>query len=153
MHTSTKPVVGTGKFQWNAGGWFGSSFGSSAWMLVVTYYLVANSQSTVAMVPAIGFLVIMIAALLLWSRRDRIYPYAAMMTILGLMAFVIPFVWMVVQNYGSLQSRAAMNWPNSQWSTVFVFVLVPAMMVWFQYVERLAVSQNCTLRQDSNTVA
>ena len=122
-------------------------------MLVVTYYLVANSQSTVAMVPAIGFMVIMIATLLLWSRRDRIYPYAAMMKILGLTAFVIPFVWGVVQKYGSLQSRAAMNWPISQWPTVFIFVLVPAMMLWFLCLERLAVSQNRTLRQDSNTVA
>lgn len=137
MESNPIPLIGPGKFQWNAGGWFGSSIGSSAWMLVTSCFLVAHNQPWIATVAAGGFLVVLLASFVLWIRRDRIHPFPALIAILGLMAFMIPYVWLFVQTYASAESKDAMKWPVSGWSTVFVFLLVPAIILWFWYLECL----------------
>jgi hypothetical protein len=153
MNSNQNSISGPGKFQWNAGGWFGSSLGGSAWMLVTSCFLFAHNQPLVAMIPIVGFIVILFASIVLWSRRDRVFPFSALMAILGLMAFTIPFVWIIIQKYGSFQSKNAMNWPDSTWSTVFVLTLVPAIMMWFVYLERSMAAQNRGLTPNSKTVA
>ena len=153
MKSNPIPVTGPGKFQWNAGGWFGASLGSSAWMLVTSCSLVAHNQPFAATISASGFLAILVASLVLWMRRDRVYPFHALMAILGLMAFTLPMVWLFVQTYASAESKKAMNWPVSQLPTVFVILLVPAIMLWFIYLERLAKTHRQTIRQKSETVA
>ena len=104
------PVNGPGKFQWNAGGWFGASLGSSAWMLVTSCFLVAHNQPLVATIAASGFLAIFFASLVLWRRRDRVHPFHALMAIPGLMAFTLPIVWLFVPTYASAESKNAINW-------------------------------------------
>lgn len=153
MNSNTTSLTGPGKFQWNAGGWFGSSLGSSAWMLVTSYFLVVHNQTFVAAIAVSGFLAILFASLVLWKRRDRVYPFHALLAILGLMAFTIPIVWLLVQTYASAECKMAMNWPVSGLSTVFVVLLVPATMIWFIYLESLAKRHNQTTRQKSETVA
>ncbi len=48
-------VLGRGRFQWNAGGWFGGALGGSAWMFLAAVMLTANDQVLVATVPAAAF--------------------------------------------------------------------------------------------------
>ena len=148
MKSNPIPVTGPGKFQWNAGGWFGSTLGSSAWMLVTSCFLIAHNQPWIATIAASGFLANLIASLVLWNHRDRVLPFSALMAILGFMAFTLPLVWLFVQTYASAESRNAMNWPASQWSTVFVLILVPAIMIWFTYLERLERLQHQSPRQN-----
>jgi hypothetical protein len=148
MKSNPNPVTGPGKFQWNAGGWFGSTLGSSAWMLVTSCFLIAHNQPWIATIAASGFLANLIASLVLWNHRDRVLPFSALMAILGFMAFTLPLVWLFVQTYASAESKNAMNWPVSQWSTVFVFILVPAIMIWFTYLERLARLHHRSPRQN-----
>ncbi len=138
MNTSRKPLDGPGRLQWNAGGWFGSSLGSSAWMIVASCFLLFHGQLALAMVPAIGFSIVVIASMLLWSRCDRIRPFTAMMALLGLLAIVVPFVLFFVQWFGSPSARAAMNWPESPWPTILVIAIVPALMIWLVVLEQLA---------------
>jgi hypothetical protein len=138
LKSNPVPIIGPGKFQWNAGGWFGSTLGCSAWMLVTSSFLIAQNQPWVAAISASGFLATLVASLVLWIHRDRVSPFPALMAILGFMAFTLPLVWLFVQTYASAESENAMNWPVSRWPTVFVFLLVPAIMVWFTYLERLA---------------
>ena len=140
MKSNSVSIIGPGKFQWNGGGWFGSTLGSSAWMLVTCCFLIAHNQPWVASIVAVGFLTNLIASIALWVYRDRIYPFSALMSILGLMAFTIPLMWTLVQHYASDEFKNAMNWPVSQWSTIFVSVLIPAIMIWFAYLERSAKS-------------
>jgi hypothetical protein len=153
MAASRIPLVDPGRFQWNAGGWFGSSLGSSAWMIVTSCLLLLNSQPMLATVPAIAFAIVATASLLLWSRRDRIYPFSAMMALLGLLAIALPLVWIVVQSYGSPSALAAMNWSESRWPTILVVAIVPALMIWFLLLERLGANKDDTTKRDSNVVA
>ena len=67
---------GSGRFQWNAGGWFGSQVGSTFWLLLLAIVLVPGFPG-VAVIVFVCFVVPNIIGLVLWSRRNRIEPYAA----------------------------------------------------------------------------
>jgi peptidoglycan/LPS O-acetylase OafA/YrhL len=136
MTTSAKSLVGKGRFQWNAGSWFGSSLGCSAWMIVAACFLVFHNQQTLALVPATAFVIFLFASLLLWARRDRIRPFPALMMLLGLLAIATPFVLIAVPTYGPRDVLAAMKWPSSKWPTVLGCALSPGIMVWFLFLER-----------------
>ena len=153
MTMSSRPLVGPGRFQWNTGGWFGSSLGSSAWMIVISCFLVFYDQRTLALVPAVGFAIVLFASLLLWARRDRIYPFPAMMGLLGLLAIAIPLVWITVSLSGSPEALAKMNWPSSIWPTVLVCAIAPALMIWFLVLERSVITKPDTTKPDSKIVA
>ena len=153
MTTSSKSLVGPGRFQWNAGGWFGSSLGGSAWMIVTSCFLVFHNQPTLALVPAGGFAIVLFASLLLWTRRDRFYPFPALMALLGLLAIAIPFVSIVVASYGSPAALVAMNWPVSTWPTVLVCAIAPGLMIWFLFLERSVTAKPDTKKPDSKIVA
>lgn len=136
MTTLSKSLIGKGRIQWNAGGWFGSSLGGSAWMIVAACFLVSHNQQTLALVPAAAFVIILLASLLLWVRRDRIRPFPALMMLLGLLAIVTPLVLIAVPIYASRDVLTEMNGPASKWPTVVGCVLSPGIMIWFFFLER-----------------
>lgn len=152
MNASKMPLVGPGHFQWNAGAWFGSSLGSSAWMLVTACFLLINGQMILASIPTTGFALVLIGSALLWSRRHSIYPFSALMTLLGLLAIVFPFVWCVVHSLGSPSVLSAMNWPESRWITILVFAIVPAGMIWFYVLEKSRAMGDAKIKPDSDVV-
>jgi hypothetical protein len=133
---SGKACVGTGYFQWNAGGWFGSSFGSVAWMLMASGILCINGQLLLALFPALTFTVVLLTSYGLWQRRDRIRPFTAMMILFGVLSVAIPLVWSILSTFASPQSRTAMNWHQSTAETVLVFSFAPMLLVWFCVLER-----------------
>lgn len=153
MNASKLPLVGPGRFQWNAGAWFGSSLGSSAWMLVTSCFLLVNGQTILASIPTTGFALVLIGSAILWSRRHSIYPFSALMTLLGLLAIAFPVVWCVVQSYGSQSALAAMNWPESRWITILVFTIVPTGMIWSIVLEKSRSTDETKTKPDSNAVA
>lgn len=135
MSASSPVLVGPRRFQWNAGGWFGPSIGSSAWMVVTAYFLASQQQPALALLPASGFVILQIAAVMLWLLRGRIYPFTALMTLLGIFAIVLPAVWISVSLTASPAALAAMNWPRSFWVTALVCGMVPFLMLWFLVLE------------------
>lgn len=153
MNASKLPLVGPGRFQWNAGAWFGSSLGSSAWMLVTACFLLINGQAILASITATGYVLILSVSVLLWARRQSIHPFSALMTLLGLLAIAFPAVWFVVQSCGSQSVLAAMNWPQSRWTTILVLAIVPVHMVWFLILERLGTLRKTDAKHNSNAVA
>ena len=136
MTTTSKSLVGPGRFQWNAGGWFGSSLGGSAWMIATACFLVFHDQPTLSLIPAVCFAIVLFVSLLLWAHRDRIYPFPALMALLGLLAIAVPLVSIVVPSYASPAALAAMNWPASTWPTILVCAIAPGLMIWFLFLER-----------------
>ena len=150
MAQANKPLSGPRRFQWNAGGWFGASLGSSAWMVVTSCFEAVHDQPLLALIPAVGFTIVLIASLTLWARRNHIYPFTAMMWLLGLIAIVIPFVWIAVTSYGSEAALSAMNWPVSAWAIVLVSSVAPALILWFLVLERSSTpTDNDRSRHDS----
>jgi hypothetical protein len=153
MNASKLPLVGPGRLQWNAGAWFGSSLGSSAWMLVTACFLLVNGQTIPASIPTIGFALVLIGSALLWSRRHSIYPFSALMALLGLFAITFPVVWCVVRSFGTPSALAAMNWPESHWITILLFAIIPTGMIWFLVLEKSRTTGSTKTKPDSNAVA
>ncbi|MCM2373903.1 hypothetical protein [Aporhodopirellula aestuarii] len=136
MQTSRNPRLGTGRFQWNTGAWFGSIAGGTAWMIVMAGFLVANRQLLVAAVPAGCFVITNMIAFALWTRRELNNPFSGLMAILAVLAFTVPLSYIAVSVWGSQESLAQMNWPSSAIWHVVVLLLVPAMMAWLYVLER-----------------
>ncbi len=129
------PINGPGRSQWNAGGWWGSSLGATAWMIPTTVILVANNQPLLALLPVTGFLLMNLLAAVLWVRRDRMLPFRALMVLLGSLAVAIPTVWAGVARIGTSESLAHMNWPESRIAGLGALFLAPALMAFFVYLE------------------
>ena len=138
MTTPNKALVGPRRFQWNAAGWFGSSLGSSAWMLISSCFLAYHNQVGLVLVPVLAFVVVVAASIWLWGRRDRYYPFTAMMVLLGLIAIALPLVWGIVSANASDAAISAMNWPRSIGAFVAVSTIAPILMLWFLFLERSA---------------
>jgi hypothetical protein len=74
--------TGPGAFQWNAGGWFGSQVGGTAWLL-------SGVIQPPAPVPWLrgawlaAFLLANAVGLALWWRRDRLAPFPATLALLA----------------------------------------------------------------------
>ena len=64
-------------FGWNAGGWFGSVLGSTAWMLILGVSVVSEDLAG-AVLSIIGFAAANLWGVALWLRRDRLSAYAGL---------------------------------------------------------------------------
>jgi len=74
-------LPGPGYFQWNRGGWFGSQFGSTVWMVVGAIGLAPHAPEIT--IPWLAcFAATNGLGTWLWRRRDRLQPYPAMQVLL-----------------------------------------------------------------------
>jgi len=146
---SKKPLVGPGHVQWNAGGWHGGIIGSASWMIIVSCFLFLN-HPLIALVPVSIFATILILCLLLWVYRDRIYPFKATMTMLGLLAIATPSVWIFVESYVP-EIRALIKPRSSLLVTLFAVLATPAIMIWGVTLEQLAINKNHTSKRRSKS--
>ena len=145
-----KPLVGPGHVQWNAVGWYVGGLGNSSWMFVISCFLFVN-HPIIALVPAIAFATILVVCLLFWAYRDRIYPFTATMILFGILAITTPSVWIFLLAYGTPEVRTAAGWPRSPWPTLFVVVILPAIMIWGVILERIAMNKNDTSKSSYNS--
>lgn len=127
------PRLGDGYFQWNAGGWFGSQLGSTAYLLIMGLVVLFDSPRDGGPVLLCG-LVPNLVGWILWRRRDRIRPYPALQALLlavflGVLAFWAFVAWLasppVVARYFQDIEQAA-----------WVLLLFPALMLQFRFLER-----------------
>lgn len=145
-----KPRMGAGRFQWNAGGWFGSVVGTTLWMLVVAGFLIANRQ-WLAVVPIGCFVIINSIAWVLWSRRGQRDPFSSLMILLASVGVAVPIALATIAS-GTPPLPTQMNWTSSALGIVAVVLLVPAMMAWFYILERRA-RQSLACTDDQNVDA
>jgi hypothetical protein len=138
MSVTKQAIVGPGRFQWNPGGWWGASLGATVWMLVTAGFLVVHDQAGLSLVPMACFLFTNLVAGLLWVRRDRLFPFRGLLILLSVLAIAVPLVWTAVGGWASSEVLQNMNWPSSVFAYGLVFLLVPAIMIWFSRLEYLA---------------
>jgi hypothetical protein len=74
---------GPGYFRWNTGGWFGSQFGGTAWMLVGAVVL-ARQAPDVAFIWLACFAIANAIGWALWRRRDQLRPYPAIQALIAM---------------------------------------------------------------------
>lgn len=131
--TRISPKVGAGRFQWNAGGWFGSLFGGTAF-LVVGAVSFAESHPLLSAVWFCCFAIAISTGIYLWVRRTSLSPYPA-----------IQFLLLVCGITGAVAIVAALYIAPNLLSEVqltptksVILLLFPAMMLFFHFLESRA---------------
>ncbi len=76
------PRTGTGRFQWNAGGWFGAQLGSTLWLAILGTILLRSAPRE-GVILLLCFLLPNAIGAALWMRRDRVPPFAGILALVG----------------------------------------------------------------------
>ena len=133
---SMKPKLGTGAFQWNAGGWFGSQLGSTLWLFILAGEMVPKS------VFAATWLFVCAAApnilgCILWMKRDRLAPYPAIQFLIAAIGAGTLVALLVADHFlvlASIDSR----WKSSPRQAYWVLCIFPMLMAQAAWLERSA---------------
>ena len=148
MPSLMQPKKGAGRFQWNAGGWFGPVIGSTAWMIGPAGCLIAHRR-WLAAVPIGCFVIMNLLGWILWRFRDRLAPFPALITMLASLAMAVPII-LATTALGTPNSPPQMNLPSSPLGWLVVVLFVPAMIVWFYVIEHR--SKRSVARSGDTTV-
>ena len=125
------------QMQWNIGGWLGGQLGGSVWMLVAGLLSFSEdplAASTVIVLFALANLI----GTMLWRRRERLSPYAAiqmllpMLGIFGLAAVSVldrAGVYETIQIGGTISAQAT-------YSAIVLVVALLMLIFYFRFGRR-----------------
>jgi hypothetical protein len=122
-----KARPGSGQFQWNAGGWFGSQVGATLWLLLVGLRFAGESYLLAALL-ALCFVVPNVVGTVMWTKRSTLDPYLAIQGLLAVL-FVSTAAGMLTINY--LEFLGAFHPRNNPRSLYFTLLIFPALMLAF----------------------
>src|SRR5688572_9898745 len=94
---------------WNAGGWFGSQLGSTAWLFVAAFVLGTESPGSAAVLFGCALAANLIGCVL-WSQRARLDPYRAsqLLVFVAALAGLAATRWLEVRGeFGLLDPRVS----------------------------------------------
>ena len=132
MNQTRRPIVGPCHFQWNAGGWFGSQLGGTAWLLVGAIYLFYRSIP-ISLTWVLCFGLANVLGCSIWARRTVVAPFKGiqlLMLVLTLAGFVSWFTltWFRHDLVSEIHAKTHMGY--------LALLIFPIMMTWFYCLER-----------------
>lgn len=130
------PRVGPGRFQWNAGAWFGAGIGASMWLAGAAAVLMRENV-TASVVAMACFLVPNVAGIALFLRRDRVAPYPALQ-LLVLLIGLASMAFIVYLNRVGLAAAVDRRLGFGERGFILVPVLFAGLLAWFHAMERSA---------------
>jgi hypothetical protein len=144
--TRLQPQSGSGRFQWNAGAWFGSQVGSTVWMLGVALVLLPDHVG-----PGVAALLALQAAnsfgcVLCWMK-NRILPYPALQWLIGFIG-AASLALVVYLNHSGVVDMVDPRLGYGQWGFYLVPVLCIGLMALFHWRERKAAQRLQTGRSE-----
>jgi hypothetical protein len=116
--------------KWSAGGWFGGTLGSCAWMMIVSGLLVAEGQIIIAAVPLTCSFVTMMAAVVIWKYRCRMTYMSGILSLIGVISVTTLTAWLSISVFANDQSLAKLNWPASSSAMGYVLFGTPLWGLW-----------------------
>jgi len=117
--------------QWNFGGWLGGQLGGSVWMLVAGI-LSFSEHPFAATTVIVLFALVNLIGTMLWRRRERLSPYAAiqiLLPVLGVFGLIAVFVLDQAGIYETIQIGETI----SAQATFAVIVLVVVTLMFIFY--------------------
>lgn len=130
-----KPLLGSGHFQWNAGGWFGSLFGGTAYLVAGSVFVISQNPFGAAVwltLFAFGSLV----GCYLWGRRATLDPYRAYQMVLAIMGCIAITAIVFAVSFAPEFLDGTEMTTATRW--ILMVLLFPSMMLWFHYLESKA---------------
>jgi hypothetical protein len=129
-------MSGQGAFRWNAGSWFGSQTGSTAWLLVGAVVF-ARQAPWVAAVWLVCFVVANVIGTWLWRRRDRMRPYPAfqsLILVIGVSGLLALFCVDMLRPDGVTLDGLSKN--ELRKGILFLVIGIPVALAYFAFLER-----------------
>jgi len=131
---STDQHVARSAFVWYAGGWFGTQFGCTLWMLILGFVLLSRDRLG-ALACIAGFLILNAWGLYRWQSKARLTAYAGQQRFL-LVASVIVAAVVSALNLRGLSAPPAPGTLVSTYLPYWVILLAPGLMLLFHWRER-----------------
>ena len=120
--------------QWNLGGWLGGQLGGSVWMLVAG--LLSLSEDPIAAATVIVLFVLAnFIGTMLWRRRDRLSPYAAiqlLLPVLGVSGLAAVFVLDRAEVYETIQIGGTIS-ARATYATIVLVVAALMLIFYFRF--------------------
>lgn len=138
-----QPRLGPGRFQWNAGGWFGTQLGGAVWLILAALILLPKHVEA-GFVALSCFLVPNISGLILFLNRNRVAPYPAIQWLICVIG-VVSVIFVVYLNRSSLVHEIDPRLGYGQWGFYLLPALFGGMMGLFHVLERNAVKRRSEL--------
>jgi len=120
------------QMQWNLGGWLGGQLGGSVWMLVAGL-LSFSENPTAATTVIVLFVLANFIGTMLWRRRERLSPYAAiqmLLPVLGVFGLVAVFVLNRAGVYETIQIGGTIS---ARVTYAAIVLIVAALMLIFYF--------------------
>jgi len=121
---------GTGAFQWNRGGWFGSQLGATLWLVLLGSVLLAQSRWVGGLVVLFG-LIPNLVGLLIWRRRYSVSPYPAIQALLAVCGLAALCAMLSIRAAGVAAS--SLDLPS-----LWFLLMYPGLMLAFHFQEQSA---------------
>jgi hypothetical protein len=136
-------LPGSGYFQWNAGGWFGSQLGGTLWMLVGAMVILPHAPE-VAGIWSVCFAVANTIGSWTWSRRDRFRPYPAIQALLlacGVSGLLACAALHLLRPGLRITRPAGVELADEPRLAISLLVVCISLMTWFHVMEWTAKKQ------------
>ena len=122
-------------FSWNAGGWFGSQLGGTAWILVAAIMMLQRDV-TIGVATLAFFLFANLVGTWIWSQRERFRPYPAIQGLLVLMGVVSFAATFLLDQTGHFESLAVGAQASASTMYLVLALMIPGLMFLFHVIER-----------------
>jgi hypothetical protein len=126
------PKEGSGKFQWNTGGWFGAQIGSTLWLFLLGA-MILNTNTIIGTILLSLFILPNMAGWLLWRERQRIEPYPAIQALLGMIGFSSLFAVIILDLSGYI-TRLEPGMRDSPKQAYWYILIFPVLMIAFHFL-------------------
>jgi hypothetical protein len=123
-------MIGPGYFHWNAGGWFGSQAGGTAWLLAGAVVLTPRSPA-VAVIWLACFALANVVGIWLWHCRTRVRPHTAIQLLLFMCGISGLLAWLT-RDILRPEVVRLLDWPRHGYR---MLLIVPALMAWSAIME------------------
>jgi hypothetical protein len=123
------PKAGTGRFQWNTGGWFGAQIGSTLWLFLLGA-MILNANAVIGFVLLFLFILPNLVGWIIWRERHRIEPYPAIQALLGMIGFSSLFAVIILDLSGYL-AKLEPGMRDIPKQAYWYLLIFPVMMIAF----------------------
>jgi hypothetical protein len=126
------PRAGSGKFQWNTGGWFGAQIGSTLWLLLIGA-MILNTNAIMGSILLFLFILPNLAGWILWRERHRIEPYPAIQSLLGTIGLSSLFAVIILDLSGYIV-KLEPGMRTSPKQAYWYLLIFPVLMIAFHFL-------------------
>ena len=119
-------------FRWNAGAWFGSSFGAICWMLPLSAIAFWQGSFMVGGIVGVCFVAGLLAAVGLWRARRRVKAFDAFQWLIWFTLCLSLIVFSAEQFLADAATQAASRWTAWGWLCLLIFPMLSLQFFWIR---------------------